>query len=385
MKNRKLFAIIGILVILTLSVLSLNSCDNMLLEETPENFTIINYTGDYISSVYYRTPGTITWTNAYASISTGSTVTLTISNIQDIQLRTSNGNLYTKLFQTYGTITFTIFDLDSNSPRTITIGNGTSDYMSSVYYRTPGTITWTNAYASISTGSAVSITIPNNQMDSQYRTDIQLRTSNGNTYTILSQLIIHNGNVTFTNSDFDNSSSRTITIGNGTSDYISSVYYRAPGTITWTNAYASISTGSAVSITIPNNQMDGQYRTDIQLRTSNGNLYTKLSQLITHNGNVTFTNSDFDSSSPRTITIGNGTSDYISSVYYRVPGTSTWTNAYASISTGSAVSITIPDNQMDSQYRTDIQLRTSNGNTYTKLSQTVTHNGNVTFTSSDKN
>lgn len=201
MRNRKLFAIVGILVILTLSVLFLNSCDNMVPEETPEAFTIINYTADYISSVYYRTPGTITWTNAYSSISTGNSVTLTIPNIQDIQLRTSNGNLYTKLFQVYGTITFTIFDLDSSSPRTITIGNGTADYISSVYYRTPETITWTNAYASISTGSAVSITIPFNQMNSQYRTDIQLRTSNGVTYTKLSQTVTHNGNVTFTSSD----------------------------------------------------------------------------------------------------------------------------------------------------------------------------------------
>jgi uncharacterized protein involved in outer membrane biogenesis len=197
-------------------------------------------------------------------------------------------------------------------------------------------------------------------------------------------LITHNGNVTFTNSDFDSSSSRTITIGNGTSDYISSVYYRTPETITWTSAYSSISTGGSVSITIPNNQMDNQHRTDIQLRTSNGNLYTKISQLITHNGNVTFTNSDFDSSSPRTITIGNGTSDYISSVYYRAPGTSTWTSAYSSISTGGSVSITIPFNQMDGQYRADIQLRTSDGNTYTILSQLITHNENVTFTNSDK-
>jgi hypothetical protein len=359
MANKRFW--LGILVMALVFGLTVVGCNDLTSEKTPQEFTIRNNTEDYISSVYHRVPGIITWTNTYYSISTGGSVTIAIPDNQDIQLRTSNGNLYTKLSQKYGTITFTSSDLDSSSPRTITIGNGTSDYISSVYYRLPDTITWTNSYYSISVGSSVSITIPFNQMDSQYRTDIQLRTSNGNTYTILSQLITHNGNVTFTNSDFDSESSRTVTIGNGTSDYISSVYYRAPGTITWTNTYYSISTGSSVSITIPNNQMDSQYRTDIQLRTSNGNLYTKLSQLITHNGNVIFTNSDFDSSSPRTITIGNGTSNYISSVYYRLPGTSTWTNTYYSISTGSSVSITIPFNQMDSQYRTDIQLRTSGG------------------------
>jgi uncharacterized lipoprotein YajG len=147
--------------------------------------------------------------------------------------------------------------------------------------------------------------------------------------------------------------------------------------------YTSISTGSSSSITVPYNQMDTQYRTDIQLRTSNGNLYTKLSQTITHNGNITFTNTDLDSISPRTITIGNGTADYISNVYLRKPGTTDWINMYTSISTGSSSSITVPYNQMDTQYRTDIQLRTSNGNTYTKAFQTITHNGNITFTSSN--
>jgi len=408
MKNWKhLTTTIGILV---LSVLSLASCGDLSsekTEKTPEVFTVRNNTGDTITYMYLKEPSTLLWGSDVLptySLSNGSSASVTVPNGKmdsqykiDIQLKTSNGNFYTKLSQKLtheGTVTFTSSDLDSSSPRTISLGNTTGNTITYMYLREPGTLLWGSDVLptySLSNGGSVSVTIPYDRMDSQYRTDIQLRTSNGNLYTRLSQTITHNGTVIFTSSDLDGSSPLTINIGNTTGDTITYMYLREPGTLLWGSDVLptySLSNGSSVSVTIPYDRMDSQYRTDIQLRTSNGNLYTRLSQTITHNGTVTFTSSDLDSTSPRTINLGNVTGDTITYMYLKEPGTINWGSDVLptySLSNGGSVSITVPYDRMDSQYRTDIQLRTSSGITYTKLSQTIIHRGTVTFSSSDKN
>jgi len=402
MKNWKGLTVYGILIILVLNVLSLSSCDNLFPEKTPGVFKIKNNTGDLLAYLYLKEPGSSVWGTSFSSpyIPNGSSTLITIPKDRmdsqyriDIQLRTSNGNLYTKLSQTLtheGTVTFTSGDLDSSSPRTVNLGNTTGNLLAYVYLREPGALIWGTSFSSpyIPNGGSTSITIPYDRMDSQYKTDIQLRTSNGNMYTMLSQPITHRGTITFTSTDLDSGSSRTITLGNTTGDLLAYVYLREPGALIWGTSFSSpyISNGGSTSITIPYDRMDSQYKTDIQLRTSNGNMYTKLSQLITHNGNVTFTSSDLDSSSPRTITIGNITGDLLAQLYLRVPSTSSWGTSFSSpyISNGGSTSITIPYDRMDSQYRTDIQLRTSGGITYTKTYQTITHKGTVNFSSSDK-
>lgn len=402
MKKKKIYIAIGVLTILIANLLILNSCEE---DKPPETFKIRNNTGENISSVFLKTPGSLLWGNdvlPYNSISNGSSVQLSISidkmnseNRTDIQLRTSNEILYTRLSQKItndGTVTFSINDLDSASPRTIKIGNSTDNTIVSIYFRQPGTLLWGNdmiPYRSVSNGNLISVVIPSDQMDDQYRTDIQLRTANGNLYTKLLVEIIHNGTITFINGDLDGASPRTINIGNVTGNSISSVYIRAPGTLLWgvdMIPYNSISNGSSRSITIPGDQMDSQYRTDIQLRTSEGNLYTKLLENIIHGGTVTFTSSDLDTLSPRTITLGNATGITISSVFIRLPGTTDWGDSlisYSTISNGSSRILTIPIAKMTNQYRTDIQIRASNGTTYTRLSEPIIHNGIVTFTSSD--
>jgi ribosome-associated translation inhibitor RaiA len=278
-------------------------------------------------------------------------------------------------------------DDDDKRPEVFTVKNKTGDYLLTIHLKEPGTLIWSSdSYVGLSNGSATSVTISKDRMDNQYRTDIQLRTSNGNLYTKLSQKLTHKGTVTFTGSDLDGVSPRTVAIGNATGDYLLTIHLKEPGTLIWSSdSYVGLSNGSATSVTISDDRMDSQYRTDIQLRTSNGNLYTKLSQPITHNGNITFISSDLDSVSPRTVAIGNATGDYLLTIHLREPGTLIWSSgSYVGLSNGSATSVTIPNDQMDSQYRTDIQLRTSGGLNYTKLSQPITHNGNVTFTSSDK-
>jgi ribosome-associated translation inhibitor RaiA len=399
MKNWKTFAIVGIWVILALNILSLNSCDFVDSEKTPEVFTVKNNTGDYLSTIYLREPGTSVWgVGSSVYLSSGSSTTVNISPDRmdsqyrtDIQLRTSNGNLYTKLSQQLtheGTVTFTSSDLDSESPRTVSIGNSTGDYLSTIYLRVPGTSVWgvgSSVYLSDNHYSTVTISI--DKMDSQYRTDIQLRTSNGNLYTKLSQPLTHNGSVTFSSNDLDGESPRTVAIGNSTGDYLSTIYLKVPGTLVWgTGSSVYLSNDGYTSVTISKDRMDDQYRTDIQLRTSNGNLYTKLSQPITHNGSVTFTNRDLDAESPRTVTIGNATGDYLSTIYLRETGTSVWsTGSSVYLSNGGTTTVTIPIERMNSQYRADIQLRASGDVNYTKLSQPIIHNGTITFTSNDKN
>ena len=106
--------------------------------------------------------------------------------------------------------------------------------------------------------------------------------------------------------DGDSNTPQDLTILNNTGGPINGIFLKAPGTLLWgTNftQWLTSNNGSSRVITVPNDRLDSQGRVDIQLRTSNGNTFTKLSQAS--RGTVTFTINDLDSDSPRTVTFGN--------------------------------------------------------------------------------
>jgi len=94
-----------------------------------------------------------------------------------------------------------------------------------------------------------------------------------------------------------------------------------------------------------------------------------------------------DTSGPVNVIIQNNTSWQILYCYVRQPGTDIWTAcASGQVANGSSWTVTIPRIAINSQNRADIQLRslfTIVPGQFTKLSQAVTQNGTITFTTSD--
>ena len=204
----KLFGIIAFISIIGFSMLACDMDGDSGNEPagTPGVLTIINNTGDFLNDLYIREPGTATWDfHSEVGISSGNSETVNIPyNRRDILLETLDYDIfYTKLSQTInGTVIFTSSDLDNDSARRIYIVNSTGENFKFLNIIEHDTATWRPMGIS-PLSSKPEVTIPRDMMDDQYRTDIQLEISNGNTYTKLAQEIIHNGTVTFTIDDLD--------------------------------------------------------------------------------------------------------------------------------------------------------------------------------------
>jgi len=366
--------------------------------QNPRDITIQNSTGVSIIYCFVRKPGTDSWVNLFtATVENGdsrfATIPVVAMNGQyqtDIQLRNINGLLYTKLSQTItqnGTITFTTNDFEATGARIININNNTGDSVQYGYIRLPGSTSWTYLFSTaIDNGGSQSVIVQTTVMDSQYRADLQVRTATSVMYTKLAQNIIHNSTITFTVNDFDlTNPNRTITIQNNTGVEIQYGYAKLPGSQAWTVfLYTAVASGSSYSASIPISVMDSSNRSDLQLRTVNGVLFTKISQTITHNGTITFTSSDFDATGSRIVTIQNNTGVTIEYGGVVQPGTSNVSIIFMeTLPSGSSVQATIPPQMLDNQNRTDIKLHSINATWYSKNLYTIINNSTITFTPSD--
>jgi len=372
--------------------------------EPTSRFSIQNNTGLDIYTCSLRIPGSSIWEyEEYIGLDNNQSRFITVpqsainnQNRSDIQLKSFNGVLFTKLnhtIATNGTLTFTESDFDATGNIPLTIINNTTVDIYAINFKLPGTSEWrlltSSSYVLIYSGGSRSVSISSLYINSQGRTDLQLLSLDGLLYTKLNQDVIPFSSIPFTTSDFDPTGSRLLYIENNIGVSIQYGYAKLPGTTDWTRLFsATVSDGGTRAIGIPQILINNQERSDLQLQTSDGVWYTKTDQVITSNGIITFTASDFDPSGSRPITIQNNTGDYISYGYARLPGSTSWVNIFSSyyIPNGSSQTVIIPLSCIDSESKTDIQLRTSDYSgavLYTKLNQIVTVNGTITFTAGD--
>jgi hypothetical protein len=292
----------------------------------PERFYIQNDTPDSIMLVYARRPGTTEWVEIgeWGARSPGSrhSVRRIPSEVMDNQFRadiqarngrTLNEIYYTRLSQPIthdGTVTFTVNDLDDNSPRMIFFRNETLDSIMIVTASRTGSADWAEIkeWGNLRPGNTNfgGLLVPRNQMDSQHRTylrGIWGRTLNDVHYTRALHPVVHHETVTFTINDLDDNSPRIIFLENNTTETIMTVHAQRPGTPDWTEIkeWGTLRPGNTTVnlyyyLIVPRNRMDNQHRSTIQGRTGRGatDITFTRTQEITHRGTITFTNSDID-------------------------------------------------------------------------------------------
>jgi len=394
-KNPYFFLILSVLVF-TLCL----SCEST----KPEivNFTINNHTGLAISEGYYKNPGTSNWKLLFsANIPSGGyrVQPINVSAMDtrgyiDIQLRTSIDILFTKLHTiAEKDINFTESDIDPTCQQQVTIKNNTDGYFSYGYARLPGGTEWINIFSDtrIEEGVSQVINIPIYTINEQGKVDLWMAGSHR--YIKRNLTIVANETVIFTEQDVD---PRPVTVKNNTGVYISSSYsnggyIRLPGTVQWYSLFngVSIAEGATHSVTIDSRYIDSQERVDIRLDV-NGVWYTKLNQLTTANGNITFLAEDIDADGAQIyIYIHNNTGESSGVCRARVPGTIQWydlrvgySNVY--IPNGETLPVVISRSHIDSQGKTDIRFIAGyTSPTYTKLNQNIIVNGTITFELSD--
>jgi len=367
---------------------------------------ICNATGTSISNVFMRVPGTTYWLQSqhlvYNWISIGSTVAVPIplsaidsQNRTDIRLNRDSGAFYTKLNQEVEpngiVFTFDSSDIDPTSPIPATIQNDTGVTISSGRVKLPGWTEWTYLFSTnILDGLSIASSVNQGFIDDQGQSDLQLRTSNGVFYTKLSHTITVNGVIAFSTSDLDPESAIPVTVQNNTGVSISFANVRYPGTIDWVPLpyVISISDGGSQMLAIPQSVINGQDRTDIQLRaTIEGVYFTRISQVVTQNEIITFSEDNIDPTSPRPISILNRTGGNISQGFVRVSGTTSWVPLFATtVSNGGTYQTNISSVYLNNQGQCDLQLRTatSGGASFTKLQQPIGVNSIVIFTENDE-
>jgi hypothetical protein len=156
--------------------------------------------------------------------------------------------------------------------RTFFVENNTGEIITTGFVRTPGSSSWNNQVLSseLSDGETQSITLAIELMDSDFRIDIQLRKSNGISYTKYSQAITNNKTITFVAEDWDPDNHRTVDIQNNTSIHIYNLYARAPGTMDWgINIITEpIRSNDSMTVSIPIYLMDSDFRSDIMVVSS---------------------------------------------------------------------------------------------------------------------
>jgi len=360
----------------------------------PRNVVIQNNTEETLSTGFVTLPGTTNWVSLFSSsIIVGGSLTVTVpanainsQNNSNFQLVSSNGVLYMKSYQTVihkDIITFTIADIDENNPRNVIITNNTGQTIVLGNIRFPGSQNWSNLFTStISNGSSITTNISTIYLDIEEKADLQLKNASGVAFTKLSQPIIHNATITFTAGDLE----LTVNIRNYTGSEIAEVFAKLPSDDEWTNLFITtyISVDATHTVWLPSSLVNEQSQCDLQLRTSSGVLYTKTSS-ITPNANITFTNSDIDPLSPRTILVQNNTGKTLGMAFAKLPGRTGWGDNILDtyIQTGTSQELTLQLDTLDELYKTDLMLKTWEEVPFIKLAVSITHYGVVTFTTID--
>jgi len=390
MKRNLILLIIAIILIAIITSCSTTSLDTI-------SFTIRNSTGGRVTSGYIRLPGTSNWENIFtASLTSGESRVVTASvsalDIQgraDIQLRAEGGVLYTTLSQSIypeTTVTMRPTDIDPSSPMSVTIQNYTGSTISEGYAKQPSATSWVLLFETdIANNSSLTVTIPNTVINTQKQVDLQLRTMSGVLYTKSACIITYNGTISFTTTDL---TLPEVTIINNTTDIISQGFIKHPTSSSWSPLFETmLAVNSSHTVTIPATTLDNDNRTDLQLCAGGVILYTKLLCSITHNGEIVFTTADdLDPNSPRTVTLQNSTGVEIAGAYIRQAGSTNWGSSFflSPLGIGQLRQVTIPRAYMDSQYYSDIQLRATNGATYTRSAYEIIHNSVITFSVNEK-
>jgi len=369
--------------------------------------TIINNTEDVVLSGSVKRPGsadTSLLTLFDQPLAIGASVEVSInSRITDSQGRiylrliAADGVQYTKpllsimtnivngvLVPFSGIVPFTKENIDSNSPRIITINNNTGSAVTSANVRRPGSaFTWVNIpfTSEVANNASGTLIIQKANMDNQFHMDIQLCTASGAISTKLDQLITHKGSYTYASDELD----KKVSITNNTSDPITSGWAKRPNLLTWTCISDAIAVGSTVTVNIPASVIDtDNTNSDIQLRTARGILFTKDEAPMIDNSNMPFTITDLDANSPRQVTIQNNIGISINTATIRLPGSNAWVTIFTDVQeTNTSRDIIIPRESMDTQYRTEIVLRNSLGISYVKPLLLITHQANINFLATD--
>jgi len=399
-----------LIVAVIMAAMCMIGCESTKPDSTPTSreyditFSIVNNTEDVITSGSVRRPGSGTGdanlqTLFTQTLAIGDSVRVTISStLTDSQgrsylrLTADSGVQYFKLCPvetvtniTNGVMVIVIFpgyvsfektDVEPTSPRIITIDNNTGSTISGVKSRWPGRTSWVSIpfEGELPSGNSSLLTIPKANMDNFFHMDIQLCAGNDVVVaTILDQLITHKSTLTF-------EADMKVSVINNTPDPIASVWLKHPSKLVWTYISGEIAIGQTALINIPHDVIDTTYTgTDIELRTANDVIYTKMELGITNNENISFTITDLDPSSPLQLTIDNATGITINTVQVRIPNSPNWTT----VSTDGSNVVFIPRSSMDTQFRSDIMLRNSLGVFYTKSLQRIDHHASISFTAGD--
>jgi len=358
----------------------------------PRAVYIKNLTGETLASGFATLPSTTNWVDIFqTSIANGDSLNVAIPasaiNSQaysNIKIVAQNGIIYTKLTPTLHkqTITFTISDIDANTPRTVFITNNTGQTITMGNIRFPGSLNWSNLFTStISNGGSITTNISTTYLDINEKADLQLKNASGVAFTKLAQPIIHNATIAFSADDLE----LTVNIINNTSGEINAGFAKLPTDNEWTNLFsASLAVSATHSVMLPSSLLNDQNQCTLQLRTSAGVLYTKTST-ISPLANIAFTNSDIDPLSPRTITVQNSTGKTLGVAFAKLPEATGWGNNILQgfILAGTSQELTIPTATIDDLFRADLMLKTWEQVPFIKRATTITHYGTVVFTSND--
>jgi hypothetical protein len=186
-----------------------------------------------------------------------------------------------------------------------------------------------------------------------------------------------------------------ITIVNNTGETINAVSIRYAGSdwvrYGWPDN-RTIANGTSFNFTMPN-PLNTVNRYDIRLERPNSlGTYTKNSVTVSHGGNVEFTSSNKDATTPAvtpntpqqnpSITIFNNTVMDINSISIRQHGSDKWTvyklPANQVLRYRQTYSLQLP-NPINAVNRYDIKLERPDGRTYTKSNVTVSANSKIEF------
>jgi len=359
----------------------------------PRDAYIKNLTGETLASGFATLPGTTNWVDLFqTTLTSGDSLAVAVpasainaQSYSSLKMATEDGVLYTKLTSTLHkqTISFTISDIDINTPRTVYITNNTGQTITLGNIRFPGSPSWHPLFTStISNGGSITASIITTFLDIDEKADLQLKNASGLAFTRLSQPIAHNGSINFTVGDLE----LTVNLQNNTSGEIASGYAKLSTDSEWTMLFVgNLAVSTSRTVMIPSFVIDEQGQSYLQLRTSAGVLYTKVAQNITPLANIPFTNSNIDPLSPRSVIVQNNTGKTLAVAYAKLPASNGWGSDILQyyILAGTSHELTIPTEALDDQHRTDLMLKTWEQVPYIKLATTINHYATLTFTTND--